>query len=89
MRNIGLGNVRIETINRLDFEVCDVYAHQNGGGKSRYGHIGIILCQFIPVCAIPNTIVETYLQYRTTRRFASPRVLLPTLSYQSRLLRLS
>ena len=58
-------------------------------GISRYGHIGIILCQFIPVCAIPNTIVETYLQYRTTRGFASPRVPLPTLSYESRLLRLS
>ena len=70
MRNIRLGNVRNEMINRLALR-CDVYAHQNGGEKSRYGHIGIILCQFIPVCAIPNTIVETYLQYLTTLRFAS------------------
>ena len=30
MRNIRLGNVRNEMINRLALR-CDVYAHQNGG----------------------------------------------------------
>ena len=59
MRNIRLGNVRNEMINRLALR-CDVYTHQNRGENKSLRHIGIILCQFIPVCAIPNTIVETY-----------------------------